>query len=222
MYVRSLLQIASRRSLPLIRSTVASAQHRVATTSSSSSSVRHFYTAKSKPHEYRSGDTERVLSENIKSGDRLYLHMAAATPQRLCDGLGSLVGKVKNVEVCHMHIEGKLSHIPSKANTPAETAQILESFTDVSMFMGRNVRDAVNAGHAQYIPIFFSEVPHLFRRNVMPLDVALISTSVPDSHGWMSLGPSVDCSLAAVQTAKKVICQVNKYMYVCTSHSRKA
>ncbi len=161
---------------------------------------------------FTSADAERVLAQHVRSGDRVYLHMAAATPQRLCDALGTLTGSVTNVEVCHMHTEGRLSHVPSSTATAAEVDRIRASFRDNSMFIGRNVREAINLGRADYTPVFFSDVPRLFRNGGMPVDVALVTTSPPDSHGWMSLGTSVDCSLAAVQTARNVICQVNRFM----------
>jgi 4-hydroxybutyrate CoA-transferase len=80
------------------------------------------------------------------------------------------------------------------------------------MFVGANVRPAVEAGLADYIPVFLSEVPNLFRKGIMPLDVAMVQVSPPDRHGYCSLGVSVDVSRAAVQSAKHVIAQVNPQM----------
>lgn len=75
--------------------------------------------------------------------------------------------------------------------------------------MGGNVRNAVNQGNAAYIPIFLSELHLLFRRHILPIDVAIIQVSAPDKHGYCSLGISVDITLPAVECAKKVIAQVN-------------
>jgi acyl-CoA hydrolase len=80
------------------------------------------------------------------------------------------------------------------------------------LFIGSHLRTAVSDGRADYIPVFLSEIPALFRRKILPLDVALVSVSPPDEHGYCSLGVSVDVTLAAVESAKVVIAQVNKYM----------
>ncbi|CAM9293651.1 unnamed protein product [Choristocarpus tenellus] len=80
------------------------------------------------------------------------------------------------------------------------------------MFLGANVRQATHEGRADYLPIFLSETPLLFRRGIIPLDVAMVQVSPPDRHGYCSLGTSVDCTRAALQCAKVVIGQVNKHM----------
>jgi acyl-CoA hydrolase len=78
-----------------------------------------------------------------------------------------------------------------------------------SMFVSGSIREAVTNGRADYIPVFLSEIPELFKRNILPLDVAILQVSVPDEHGYCSLGVSVDVARSAVNTAKKVIAQVN-------------
>eukprot|EP00698_Gefionella_okellyi_P007387 TRINITY_DN1802_c0_g1_i6.p1 TRINITY_DN1802_c0_g1~~TRINITY_DN1802_c0_g1_i6.p1 ORF type:complete len:265 (+),score=58.31 TRINITY_DN1802_c0_g1_i6:393-1187(+) len=80
------------------------------------------------------------------------------------------------------------------------------------MFIGKNMREAVRTGLADYVPVFLGEVPGLFRNGVLPLDVALITVSPPDRHGFCSLGASIDVSVAAVQAARTVIAQVNHHM----------
>ena len=74
-----------------------------------------------------------------------------------------------------------------------------------SMFIGGNARQAITDGRGDYVPIFLSEIPLLFRRGVLPLDVALIHVSPPDKHGFCSLGVSVDVARAATQNAKYII-----------------
>jgi 4-hydroxybutyrate CoA-transferase len=81
-----------------------------------------------------------------------------------------------------------------------------------ALFVGSNVRKAVAGGGADYIPVFLSETPALFRKGVLPLAVALVQVSPPDKHGFCSLGVSVDCSRAAVETAQKVIAQITPNM----------
>ena len=74
-----------------------------------------------------------------------------------------------------------------------------------NLFIGANCREAVNAGRADFTPIFLSEIPNLFRRKIWQLDIALIQVSPPDNHGFCTLGPSVDCTRAAIQNAKYII-----------------
>ena len=93
----------------------------------------------------------------------------------------------------HIHTEGPLPHLaPEAAGT----------FRDYSFFTGANARGAVNKGLADFVPCFLSDIPGFFRRGIRPVDVALISVSPPDAHGYCSLGPSVDVTRAALQAAK--------------------
>ena len=86
------------------------------------------------------------------------------------------------------------------------------NFRHNSFFIAKNTREAVNQGLADYTPIFLSNVPDLFRRRLVPIDVALIQTSLPDSHGYLSLGISVDITKVAVENSSLVIAQVNPQM----------
>jgi len=91
-------------------------------------------------------------------------------------------------------------------------AKYKDSFRINSLFVSKNIREAVNTGRADYVPIFLSEIPILFRRGILPLDVAIVQVSPPDKHGYCSLGVSVDVASTAVKTAKQVIAQVNPRM----------
>ncbi|HEU4699496.1 MAG TPA: acetyl-CoA hydrolase/transferase C-terminal domain-containing protein [Gemmatimonadales bacterium] len=139
----------------------------------------------------------------VKSGDRVFVHSVAAAPQRLVAALAARSGELRDVELCHLHTEG-----PAPYAAPA----LRESFRTNAFFVGANVRDAVAAGDADYIPIFLSEVPALFRRGLLPLDVALVQVSPPDRHGFCTLGVSVDVSRAAVETARTVVAEINPRM----------
>jgi acyl-CoA hydrolase len=108
--------------------------------------------------------------------------------------------ELRDVEICHMHTEGPLPYLEE---------QYQGSFKPNSFFIGANMRKQLNQGIGDYVPIFLSEIPLLFRRNILPIDVALIQVSPPDQHGYCSLGPSVDISLAAIQMAKYVVAQIN-------------
>lgn len=139
----------------------------------------------------------------VRSGDRVFVHGMGAFPQRLIDALVERADDLREVEIVHLHTEG----VPRYAEE-----RYRESFFTNNFFIGGNMRDAVATGRADYIPIFLSEIPALFRKAILPLDVALVTVSPPDRHGYCSLGVSVDASLAAVQTARRVIAQVNPNM----------
>jgi len=139
----------------------------------------------------------------IKSGDRVFIQTAAATPQTLVNAMTNRASELRNVEIVSLHTEG---------DAPYSREEYSESFIVNAFFVGQNIRRAVQEGRANYVPIFLSEVPNLFKRGVMPLDVALVHVSPPDKHGFCSLGVSVDSAQAAVHTAKQVIAQVNPNM----------
>lgn len=139
----------------------------------------------------------------IKSNDRVYLQAAAAAPQVLIKAMTERFEELRNVEVCHLHIEG---------DAPYANPELRESFHVNSFFVGHNVRHTLAAGNGSYTPVFLSELPLLFKRNILPLDVALIHVSVPDKHGYCSLGVSIEATLAAIENAKLVIAQVNPQM----------
>ncbi|WP_456377084.1 acetyl-CoA hydrolase/transferase family protein [Lutibacter sp.] len=139
----------------------------------------------------------------IKSGDRVYIHAAASAPQELINAMTERHEELRNVEVCHLHLEGE---------TPYADPKYIDSFHVNSFFIGHNVRHTLKAGNGSYTPVFLSEVPLLFKRNILPLDVALIQVSKPDRHGYCSLGVSVEAILAAIDNAKHVIALINEQM----------
>jgi 4-hydroxybutyrate CoA-transferase len=139
----------------------------------------------------------------IKSLDRVFLHSVAATPQRLVRAMTERAPELRGVEVVHLHTEGEAPYLRPEHR---------ESFHTNCLFIGANARAAVAEGTADYIPVFLSEVPALFRKGILPLDVALVQVSPPDKHGFCSLGVSVDAARAAVQCARHVVAQVNPRM----------
>lgn len=139
----------------------------------------------------------------IKSGDRVYIQAAAAVPQVLINAMSARHEELRNVEVCHLHIEGE---------APYANPEFKASFHVNSFFLGKNVRHTLKAGNGSYTPVFLSELPLLFKKNILSIDVALIHVSVPDRHGYCSLGVSVEATLAAIDNAKYVIAQINKQM----------
>ncbi len=139
----------------------------------------------------------------IQSNQRVYVQAAAATPYFLTKALSERASELRNVELCHLHTEGEAHY----ANP-----DLADSFHVNSFFIGKNVRHTLAAGNGSYTPVFLSELPNLFRRNIIALDVAFIHVSPPDAHGYCSLGVSVEATVAAIQNAKTVIAQVNPQM----------
>jgi acyl-CoA hydrolase len=139
----------------------------------------------------------------VQSGNRVYVQAAAATPTVLTKALADRASELRNVEVCHLHTEG---------DAPYSNPDLAESFHVNSFFIGANVRHTIEAGNGSYTPVFLSELPHLFRNKILNLDVALIHVSPPDSHGYCSLGVSVEATVAAIENAKCIIAQVNPNM----------
>jgi len=145
---------------------------------------------------------EEALSV-IKSGDRVFIHGSAATPQYLVRKLAERAGELRNVEIVSISTFGEM---------PCADESCSEAFFINSLFVSANVRQAVNSGRGDYVPIFLSEIPNLFRSGIMPLDVAIVHVSPPDKHGFCSLGVSVDIAREAVLSARHVIAQVNPQM----------
>ena len=139
----------------------------------------------------------------VKSNDKIYIQAAAAVPQVLVKALSDRHDELRNVEICQLHTEGE---------APYANPEYAKSFHVNSFFIGRNVRHTLKAGNGSYTPVFLSEVPLLFKRNIVDINVALIHVSVPDKHGYCSLGVSVEATLAAIENADHVIAQVNKQM----------
>lgn len=137
---------------------------------------------------------------HVKSGDRVFLQGAAMTPKVLIEALTDRYQEIQDVELFQIHTEG---------NARYTERPYRESFRTNSCFASGNVREAINSSYGAYIPIFLSEIHLLFRKNILPLDVAFVQVSPPDKHGYCSLGVSVDITLPAILTAKKVIAQIN-------------
>ena len=140
---------------------------------------------------------------HVKSNQNVYIQGAAMTPNFLINELCKNHKELDHVNLVHMHTEG---------NAPYTEEPYRTSFKTTSCFVGANVRKAINSGYGDYIPIFLSEIHQLFRRNIIPLDVAFIQVSPPDQHGYCSLGTSIDVTIPAIETAKIVIAQINRHV----------
>ncbi|HTN05807.1 acetyl-CoA hydrolase/transferase family protein [Agriterribacter sp.] len=139
----------------------------------------------------------------IQSGNRVFLHGSAATPITLIEAMQNRHAELKNVE---------LVSITNLGNVDFNKPEYRKSFFFNSLFVSANTRAVANSHDGDYVPIFLSEIPQLFRKSILPIDVALVQVSPPDAHGYCSLGTSVDIARSAVDTAKTVIAQVNPNM----------
>ncbi|MCU0696282.1 MAG: 4-hydroxybutyrate CoA-transferase [Myxococcaceae bacterium] len=139
----------------------------------------------------------------VHSHSRVFVQGAAATPTLLLEALARRGHELSGVETVHLHLDG---------NAPHARPELAHAFRPNAFFCGDNLRAAIAEGRADYMPVFLSEIPLLFRNGVLPLDAALLHVSPPDAHGYVSLGTSVDTALAAAQTAKTLIAQVNRQM----------
>jgi 4-hydroxybutyrate CoA-transferase len=139
----------------------------------------------------------------VRSGDRIYLHCAAATPSVLLDALVDRAEELRDVTVVHLHTEGPGPHL---------APEMAGHFRHRALFIGPNARAAVNEGRADYVPVFLSDVPRLFLSGELPLDVVFVNATVPDAHGFVSLGTSVEAMHAAIRAANTVVVQINRSM----------
>jgi acyl-CoA hydrolase/RimJ/RimL family protein N-acetyltransferase len=140
---------------------------------------------------------------SLRSGMRVFVGSGCAAPQKLVAALAARGVEVFDVEIVH---------ILTFAGAPYATRELLANFRHNAFFIGPNVREAVNEGVADYTPIFLSEIPALFRRKQVHLDVALVQVTPPDAHGFCSFGVSVDVVKAAVENADYVVAEVNPHM----------
>jgi len=147
--------------------------------------------------------TAREAVKRIMSGNNIFIHSAAAVPSRLVSAMTERHTELKDVTIYQMHTEGEAPYCEDS---------LIDSFKLKSFFVSSNTREAIRKGNGSYIPVFLSEAPYLFRSGTIKIDVALITVSPPDRHGYCSLGTSVDISLAATNSAKLVIAQINEYM----------
>ncbi len=136
----------------------------------------------------------------IQSGQRVFLQGSACTPTFMMQELAKQAGRLRDVELVSISIYGEVELVRPEYQS---------SFRFNSLFVSESIRKAVNEGRADYVPVFLSEIPELFKRNILPLDVAIVQVSTPDKHGFCSLGTSVDIARSAVNTARHVIAHVN-------------
>ncbi len=153
-------------------------------------------------HPYNYVEAAEALSI-IESGQRVFVHGGVCTPTYLINELGKETDRLKNVEIVSITVKGDVE---------VAKPQYQDSFHINSLFVSTPVRQAVAEGRADFIPVFLSDIPDLFRRRILDLDVAIVQVSPPDVHGYCSLGLSIDIARSAVDNSKKIIALVNPRM----------
>lgn len=139
----------------------------------------------------------------VERNSRVFIHGSAATPVTLVNALLKRAAELTNVELVAISTYGKIDW-----NRP----EVLKSFYLNSLFVSENIRGWANSDHGGYVPVFLSEIPLLFNKGYLPIDVALVHVSPPDEHGYCTLGTSADIAISACRSAKKIVAQVNPRM----------
>ena len=139
----------------------------------------------------------------VRSGDRVWVHPGCCNPETLVRALVARADELRDVELIHLMLLGA---------APYADPRYAASFRPRSLFTGENVRQAVNEGRADFVPIHLSDIPRMITSGLQPIDVALVQVSPPDEHGFCSFGVGVDCTKAAAEAARDVIALVNARM----------
>ena len=147
--------------------------------------------------------TPQDAVSRVRSGQRVFIGSGAAEPQLLVKALSDRGPELADTQI---------THILTLGVAPYADPKLQDGFRHNALFIGPNVREAVAEGRADFTPVFLSEVPRLFRRGKMPIDVALIQVSLPDEHGYCSYGVSVDVTKAGAESARHVVAEVNPNM----------
>jgi acyl-CoA hydrolase len=148
-------------------------------------------------------DAKTALERSIASGDRVMLNANCGEPQTLAEALGEIAPTLRDVEVVQLLTMGRAGYV---------RADLYGHLRLNALFIGPSVRAAVNAGDADFTPVFLSEIPELFASDALPLDVCLVQVSPPDEHGFCSFGVSVDIVKPAAEASQTVVAEVNAQM----------
>ncbi|MGD0277017.1 MAG: acetyl-CoA hydrolase, partial [Syntrophales bacterium] len=151
--------------------------------------------------------SEEEIFKNIHRGNHIFVASGCGEPQYLVQAMTNFVDAHPKA-----FFDAEVINVYSFGIAPYTDPKFKRNFRHNSFFIGNNTRDSINKGLADYTPISLSAVPHLLDRGLIHIDVALIQTSLPDEHGFMSLGVSVDMVKAAAQSAKVIIAQANQHM----------
>lgn len=147
--------------------------------------------------------TAEEAAKKVKSGDRVVFGHAVGEPSEIADEMVKNKDRYENVEIVHMVCMGKGEYCKP---------EMVPHFRHNSLFIGAATREAVYEGRGDFTPCYFSEIPSLFKERYLDIDIAIVQVSPPDKHGYCSLGVSVDYNKSAVESAKRVIVEVNDQM----------
>lgn len=147
--------------------------------------------------------TAQEAVKMVKNNNRIFIHGGAATPLKLLNTLLERADELRGIEFVAISTYGKINW---------NRQEVLDNFYWNSLFVSENIREWVNSGRGEYLPVFLSEIPQLFDRGILPLDVAILHVSPPDIHGYCTLGTSPDIAISAARNARKIIAQVNPKM----------
>ncbi|HNP00275.1 MAG TPA: acetyl-CoA hydrolase/transferase C-terminal domain-containing protein, partial [Ferruginibacter sp.] len=153
-------------------------------------------------HPYNYVTPQEALSI-IQSDTRVFIHGSVCTPVFLLHELAREKDRLRNVELVAITLKGDIE---------LDKPEYAGSFHINSLFVSGPIRNAVAEGRADFIPVFLSDIPDLFKNNILELDTAIVQVSPPDRHGYCSLGVSVDIARAAVDSARQIIALVNPLM----------
>ena len=145
----------------------------------------------------------------VESSSRVFVHGAAATPTPLLEALADRTD-LDNVRLYHLHLDGPCRFADAEHHG---------RFVSVSLFTGPALRTPIDEGRADFMPIFLSHIPGLFRTGRIPLDAAIVQVSPPDRHGACTLGTSVDAAKAATESARVIIAEINERMPRTKGHT---
>jgi acetyl-CoA hydrolase len=147
--------------------------------------------------------TAEEAVRDIRSGHHVWIHAGCNNPEELIRAMVGRADELEGVEVSHLMTFGCADYVDPR---------FARSFRQRSLFTGANVREAVNQGRADFVPVHLSEIPRLIETGLLPVDVALIHVSPPDEHGFCSFGVGVECTKAAAERARTVIALINRRM----------
>ncbi len=153
-------------------------------------------------HPYSYVSAHEALSL-IESGNRIFIHGGVCTPTYLLHELAKEAHRLKDVELVSITLKGDIE---------LDKPQYSDAFKINSLFVSPSIRNAVAEGRADFIPVFLSDIPDLFKRKILAIDIAIVQVSPPDKHGYCSLGLSIDIARSAVDNAKKIIALVNPFL----------
>ncbi len=151
---------------------------------------------------------EKIVSageavKTIESGDGVFVHPGVAEPEILVNAMVDRADELRDVHIHHIMTLGDAGYVKPGME---------ESFKHTALFTGANTREAVNAGRADYAPVFLSEIPHLYKKGIIEVDVAMLHLSPPDEYGFCSLGVDVETAKSAAEAADTIIAQINPNM----------